>query len=831
MITPPRVFAVLVVAVTVFSLVQTNAQAQPGRVIVSSDLELLSLGSVDGGGRVTWTLQGDEARELREKVVWMFDAQLNIPRGFRFGSDPTGMRRTGATTSTMNNGLIDTEEGTTYLAYLENQLETLTSTYRAGLGTEFRFVFITRADRAAQDLPAERSTSGLVDTGASATENLEIRFIFNAQTTDPQRRFPQADRALVDALHQVFGFDTGLEDLTPSSNCPPRCYPFPATNGWRVVTNATLGPFLWHGNVGASPWNTTGAYPNAATNVTYYAESISNLTMMPIDLRFAVSASFSFEHTGGAAPDDNLTVQVSPDAMSWTTLLATNDGDGDPAIDSLPLGTIGNSTFDLDAYVGTRVYLRLNFTANGDGLQDGPGYYLRNLRIIAPSVYTGTIDFRHTDYVVGFLSFSGFRSQVSRPTLVRTPVGEVMWYSAVYDVDAMPLNDTAQFATFDFLENPQILFVLLVIAAWLIGLFQDKSWERYRMRHPADLRATAVKVKWLHWIGRIVIILLIVFYFLPTLLGADLTVGGLAYWIFAVASIGGVTGFTIFWYDRRAKMIPKEPVVTTGERLAGEVPPPPPPPGPEVEARVICAHCDADIEDPAMVYKCACGQVYHVEHAAALGTCPNCARTLQVAPPPEKRLVTVKCPWCDEINVLEEEVDLAYTKCTACGIVLKEVARGYNYLIVADEPHIAYEWFRSVAKQGAPGLAMSTTFPEKLRREYGLPDGVELYWVSDTNPGPRTLDPKRLDFEIMRALSNFVKGNKGGALVLDGLEYLVVENSFDRVLKFIKKVNDLASVHDATMFVPVTPTGLGPEEMTLLRKEFDKVETIGAARA
>ena len=188
-------------------------------------------------------------------------------------------------------------------------------------------------------------------------------------------------------------------------------------------------------------------------------------------------------------------------------------------------------------------------------------------------------------------------------------------------------------------------------------------------------------------------------------------------------------------------------------------------------------------------------------------------------------MLTAQCPTCGEINVVEEGLDLAREKCTACGVILKDIPRAYNYLLIADEPHVAYEWFNSVVRKGISGLCMSTTFPEKVRREYGLPD-VELYWMSDTNPGPRTLDPKRLDFEIMRALSNFVKNNKGGAIVLDGLEYLIVENSFDRVLKFIKKVNDLASVHDVTMFVPVTPTGLGPEEATLLRKEFDKVETI-----
>src|SRR3989442_2527799 len=143
-------------------------------------------------------------------------------------------------------------------------------------------------------------------------------------------------------------------------------------------------------------------------------------------------------------------------------------------------------------------------------------------------------------------------------------------------------------------------------------------------------------------------------------------------------------------------------------------------------------------------------------------------------------MLTVQCPTCGEINVVEEGVDLESAKCTACSVILKEVPRGYNYLLIADEPHTAYEWFNSVVRKGVPGLCMSTTFPEKLRREYGLPD-VELYWLSDTNPGPRTLDPRRLDFEIMRALSNYVKNNKCGAIVLDRLEDPIVAKSVDLV--------------------------------------------------
>jgi len=590
------------------------------------------------------------------------------------------------------------------------------------------------------------------------------------------------------------------------------------------------GRFLWAGgNATASPWNTTAVYGASDSYSTFYSED--GVAEGRVDLRSASSANFTFEHTGRAAPGDDLTVQLSTDGLSWRIL---NDTDGNAAVPGLDASVLRAAVYDLGAYAshwsagdwtpGQQVYLRLNFTANGDGDRSGIGYFIRNMRIRAPSTYQGTIDFRHTDYVVGFLSFQDFNSPTVRPHLIRTPVGEIVFYDATYEAGALPA-DTGRYVLFDVVENPQILFVLLVVSLWLSGFFRDRAYDGYRRAHPAAMRSGARRLRWLQWVSRVLMILLILFYFFPTALtGVGLVVGGGAFWVFSIGSAIGLSGFSTFWYGRLAKMLPREPEIGAGESLASDLPPPPPPAPAELAPRLICAHCDHDIEDAATAFVCECGEAYHADHAAERKTCIKCGRPLAAPPPPEARVLTVVCPTCGEVNVLPEGTDLAGAKCSSCGVILKDIARGLNYLLIADEPHAAYEWFNSVVRKGAPGLCMSTTFPEKLRREYGLPD-VELYWISDTNPGPHTLDPKRLDFEIMRALSNFVKNNKGGALVLDGLEYLIVENSFDRVLKFIKKVNDLASVHDAMMFVPITPTGLGPEEMTLLRKEFDKVET------
>ena len=814
---PWRMFVFLVILFSFVSVLQVGAQPT-GAAVVSSDLELLSLGDVSGGGRVTWTITGEQATLLRAKVLRMFDEQTTIPRGFAFG-----LQATGATAATLGNGRIDSEEAGQFLNYLENELE---GTLRGYGGTEFRYVTITRADRLEPDLPAERSSDGLVGSTAATTAGIEIRFIFNAKSSSTTRQFSQADESFADALHHVFAFDAA-EDLR-AVGCPASCFPFPARGGWRVVppplTYVPGGPFLWHGNAGANPWNDTGAYPAAASSVTAY--SADGLVTTTVDLRFGGSANLTVEHTGSAAPGYVLLVQASTDQVNWTNVTATNDGDGDPAVDGLPLTVLGTSVFDLNPWLGQRVYIRFNFTSNGDATVDGPGYFIRNMRIQVPSRFEGTIDFRQVDYVVGFLSFADFNSPTVRPHLIRTPVGEVMFYNARYQAGRAP-TDRARYATFDFAENPQALFVVLVISGWVLGRMQDWAWRRYRRKNPTLLRGSASKVRWLHWLGRGVILVLVLFYFFPSLLGgAGLIVGGVAFWGLSLGSVAAVSGFTTFWYYRREKVIPPEPSFGSAQAAEEELPPPPIPPPPSEGvgfSESVCPHCNRNIEDLEPSYKCTCGQLYHWAHAAEAGTCLNCRRPLLVEPP--AATVSVTCPSCAENNVVQEDANLAFVKCGNCGVILKEIEPGYNYLLIANDPSAAFAWFNTVVRKGVPGLCMSTTFPDKLRREYGLPE-VEVYWLSDTNPGQRTLNPKRLDFEIMRALSNFVKNNKGGAIVLDGLEYLVVENTFDRVLKFIKKLNDLASVQQATLFVPITLTGLGPEDATLLRKEFDRVELL-----
>jgi hypothetical protein len=240
-----------------------------------------------------------------------------------------------------------------------------------------------------------------------------------------------------------------------------------------------------------------------------------------------------------------------------------------------------------------------------------------------------------------------------------------------------------------------------------------------------------------------------------------------------------------------------------------------------------CTVCKKPITDFNDLAKCKCGELYHERCADVAGNCTSCGVALVEGSEPEAVKRSLQCPTCGEINSIAEDADPISENCKACGVMLEKIETGYNYLVVDNDPATAFKMFVSIMKKGSAGLTISTTFPDKLRKEHDMSQ-AELIWLTDTSvPDQKTINPHRLEFEMMRMYSSFVKNNKESAVILDGFEYLVVENGFDKVFKFIKKVNDLSSVNNATLFVPIGTSSLEADQLGTLKKEFDKVFVLG----
>ena len=151
-----------------------------------------------------------------------------------------------------------------------------------------------------------------------------------------------------------------------------------------------------------------------------------------------------------------------------------------------------------------------------------------------------------------------------------------------------------------------------------------------------------------------------------------------------------------------------------------------------------------------------------------------------------------------------------------------ELESGYNYLIEEPQPKRSFEYFKAKTGHGAKGLCISTSYPKKIIEEYGL-HGTTVYWLSELEFDNQSLHPRRLDFEVTRAIQNFVKSNPSSVLIIDGVEFLILINGFERVMTFIKKMNDIMSATASTLITSINPSAFSEEKLSIIEREFDRV--------
>ncbi len=149
---------------------------------------------------------------------------------------------------------------------------------------------------------------------------------------------------------------------------------------------------------------------------------------------------------------------------------------------------------------------------------------------------------------------------------------------------------------------------------------------------------------------------------------------------------------------------------------------------------------------------------------------------------------------------------------------------GHNNLIESTSSTYAYNAFRDIVSD-TPGLCITTTYPEKIRRRYGL-EKTPILWISKISVGETTFKPSDLNFEVSQSTTQFMRDNPRTSVLLEDLEYLIQIVGFNNVLRFVKIVADVGSANRSTVIVPVDPSALQEREIAIVRKSFDSIREI-----
>ncbi|CAB50677.1 DUF835 domain-containing protein [Pyrococcus abyssi] len=97
-----------------------------------------------------------------------------------------------------------------------------------------------------------------------------------------------------------------------------------------------------------------------------------------------------------------------------------------------------------------------------------------------------------------------------------------------------------------------------------------------------------------------------------------------------------------------------------------------------------------------------------------------------------------------------------------------------------------------------------------------------IIWV--TSSGENGVPPTSL--HVLLDLSiRFANENRGGVIILDCLEFLILYNGFNSVFKFLTNLKDNITIRGGILVIIVAPKALGEREMNMLKREFRPIIT------
>jgi hypothetical protein len=78
--------------------------------------------------------------------------------------------------------------------------------------------------------------------------------------------------------------------------------------------------------------------------------------------------------------------------------------------------------------------------------------------------------------------------------------------------------------------------------------------------------------------------------------------------------------------------------------------------------------------------------------------------------------------------------------------------------------------------------------------------------------------------QINIIVKDFIKHRRRGAVLLEGIEYLIYYNGNDSIIKLLFSLNENIMVSESLLMVPVDPKSLDPKTLYLLEKDLEVID-------
>lgn len=145
------------------------------------------------------------------------------------------------------------------------------------------------------------------------------------------------------------------------------------------------------------------------------------------------------------------------------------------------------------------------------------------------------------------------------------------------------------------------------------------------------------------------------------------------------------------------------------------------------------------------------------------------------------------------------------------------LAPGRAYVVEGAGIDRAIGVFGQLTADGGRGLCISRRFPGDYQAAIGT--GTSAYWLTRQEGGESSAYPCISPSDMGKIISvarSFMKETEGGVVLLEGTEYLIVQNDLNSVLKFLQSLVDLAITSRCILLLAIYPAAVDEKVLSNL---------------